>query len=62
MLIIRRNRKKRNMEMLNFYHSLSPMKGKYEFTASRLFDKLRAKMFFRQVMEYQERTGRWGRK
>ena len=50
------------METFNFYHSLSPMKGKYEFTASRLFDKLRAKMFFRQVMEYQERTVRWGTK
>ena len=26
------------------------MKGDYEFMASRLFDKLRAKMFLRQVM------------
>lgn len=38
------------METLNFYQSLSPVKGKYEFMASRLFDKLRAKMFLRQLM------------
>lgn len=29
---------------------LSPVKGKYEFMASRLFDKLRAKVFLRQLM------------